>query len=274
MLLSILLIIIGLPILILPLSTDLISNKKITKSGLIFLFFVILFTSLQIINEKRNSTTEEILENKKIDLTKNVDSLKMRTQNLSDSLIIFKKILISIDSQFSNTNSTLFNLRKVNDSLNIKLIESDRPIFHLVKTSIIKSKFFNNQHSIDIIFANEGTRAVTNVYGKQFTLHGDTIFDNGNLQISRTETYPKNQGFTIHTTMRINPDSTSLKEPIYYYFSLNYSDLILKTTYPYVVVMKLIPFSKGNCLDELVFCKDWEVNNVKKIIEKKTLHNK
>ncbi|MCG6191354.1 hypothetical protein [Maribellus maritimus] len=273
MLLKILLIIIGLPILILPLATDLMKNKKITKSGIAFLFFVILFTALQIVNERQNSKAEAKLESEKQDLSNNVDSLKIRTQNLSDSLSNFKKVLLSIDSKFYNTNNKLSDLSKINDSLNIKLIQSDRPIFHLTSTKIYKSKIYNNQHTIDFDFGNEGVRAATNIYGRMFTFFADTLFDNGDLGITKSDTYPNKKGFTIHAPMKVNPDSSSLAEPIYYYFSVHYSDLILKTSYSYVVVMKLPPFKKGNCMNELAICKNWEENMMIKRVEK-TLHNK
>jgi len=268
MLLKIFLIILGLPILILPLTTKIINNKKLTIGGIFFVIFLALFTLCQFLNEQENSRNEILLENNKVELSKRVDSLYIKTLNLSDSLINLKNILLAIDSQFYYTSNKLFDLRQINDSLNLQLFESDRPIFHLVSTEIHRSKIYNNKYTIDFHFGNEGIRAVTNVFGKMYILFNDTLYYNGTLPISKSDIFPSNKGFTYHSPMKNDPDSTSLEKPIYYYFKLTYSDIILKKSYPYEVVMKLNPFTKGNCLEKLVLCKNWEEKKIKMIIEK------
>ena len=266
MLLKLLLIIFGIPILVLPLIGDILKERKITKIGYYFILFVILFTVFQIVNENLNSKSEKLLKKEKFELRVKVDSLNLTATHLRDSISNLKNILTSIDNQLYVTNNELIGLGQLNDSLNKKIYESDRPLFHLTSTELKKSNKFNTNYVIEIHFGNEGIRAATNVYGDMYTIHGDTIWNNGTLAVSKSDVYPNNRGFTIHAPMKFNPDTQSLKEAIYYYFRINYSDIATNQLYPYEVVMKLNPFEKGNYLKELVLCRNWEESKIKKMI--------
>jgi len=252
MIIKILLIILGIPILILPLTTKIIENKKLSKSGMIFLVLIISFAFFQFLNEKNN--------------LKNIHQLSINNNKLKNKIDSLTKILLSIDSQFSNTRKELNSLGQINDSLGNKLFESGRPILNIVSTKIIQNKKLKNNYEINIIFNNNGKRPATNIFGKMYSIHGDTVTAKGTVSLSRSDIYSKNQGFTIHEPMKINPDSTSLKMPIYYYINLKYSDLISKSLYNYEIAMKLKPFKKGNFLNELVFCREWETSNLKERI--------
>ena len=267
MILKILLILIGLPILILPLTTDLIKNKRLTKPGFIFLAIVVVFASFEIIIERQNSSLEAEGEKEKGEMVLTIDSLSIKTKNLSDSLVNLKTILMSIDSQFYYTNYSLSELQIVNDSLSNQLINSDRPILNLSSTKIVKSNLYKDKYEIQFIFINEGKRALTKVKGVSYSIKGFAVYDHGTASTTINDIYSNNKGFTIHHDMKFNPDSTSLKEPIYYYFEFTYSDLILSNSYSFDIVMKMIPFEKGNHYKELVSCRNWENEKIKIIIE-------
>jgi len=154
-----------------------------------------------------------------------------------------------------------------NSQHEILLIESERPIFNLTSTKIFKSKIYNGEYTIDFNFGNEGKRAVTNVSGRMYTVYNDSVISNESLPINGSDIYPSNKGFTFHNKMPINPDSSALKKPIYYYFTFTYEDLIRKTSYAYEAAMKIAPFKQGYCLDQLALCKEWEVNKIKRMID-------
>lgn len=199
-------------------------------------------------------------------------------QDVAATGIVRKKWLYLFYKKFTKSGKIFFLLailftvlqiwNEIRNSKNeILLIESERPIFNLTSTKIFKSKIYNGEYTIDFNFGNEGKRAVTNVSGRVYTVYKDFVKFNGSLPINRSEVYPSNKGFTFHDKMPINPDTSSLSVPIYYYFTLTYTDLIRETSYPYETVKKLAPFKQGNCLDELALCKEWEVNKIKDIVD-------
>lgn len=151
--------------------------------------------------------------------------------------------------------------------IKILLIILGIPILILpLTTKIVKNKKFKNNYEINIIFKNNGRRPATNIFGKMYSIHGDTVSVKGTISLSRSDIYSNNQGFTIHEPMKFNPDSVSLKIPIHYYINLKYSDLISESSYYYEIAMKLKPFKKGNFLNELVLCREWETSNLKERI--------
>lgn len=268
---KILLIIFGIPILILPITSK-IKDKKLTIYGLSFLICVLAFTTFQIINESQNSKQEVRLVNEKKEIMNKVDSLRILSKNLTDSIDKLKHILLSIDNQFYRTNKKIFQLGKVNDSLNQLVFLTDRPVFHNTSSMIVKSTTSEYQYMIDIDFINEGKRSATNVYGKRYTIIGydnPEIYDNGTIQISRTDVFPDQHGFTVHVPMKFNPDSTNFDKPVYYYFDMKYSDIILKTQYQYEIAVRMDPIKKSKYINELSMCRDWEQAHLKKLIYQK-----
>lgn len=269
--LKILLIVVGIPILVLPITSK-IKNKNLTISGYIFLICILIFTFLQILNESSNNTKEVKAEIEKKGIKSKVDSLKESSQNLTDSIDKLKKILLSIDSQFNKANYKIFQINHVNDSLKKLDLLADRPLFHLVSSHLVKESTAEHQYMIETIFANEGKRAATNVWGKSFIIIGfekPEIFENGSLHISLTNVFPDQSGFNEHLPMMFNPDSTNTDKQIYLYFDIKYSDIVLKTQYIYEIAVKLISLKTGKYNDELVMCRDWEQVHLKNLILKR-----
>jgi len=260
MLLKVLLIIFGIPILILPFFGVIVKKRKLTGIGIVFIISVILFSIFQYLYERNNSKIEKIFKYK-------IDSINIAVNNLRDSLTYFKEIILSVDNQLYITRNELTNIVQKNDSLNKENFESSRPILNLTSTEIKRSTIFKGNYGIEFQFANLGVRAVTNVHGKMYTIHGDTITENGSIPISKSDIYANKKGFTIHSQLKFNPESKSLLEPIYYYFKLTYSDIISKQVYPYEIVMKFNPFDNGKFMNELILCRNWEKTKIKSMVK-------
>ena len=263
---NILLIIFGIAILVLPLTTDIVNDKKVTKYGKIFLFVVLIFAILQIVNERMNSINNSILEKDKIELSNKVDSLHFLSTNLSDSLNTLRKVLTSIDSQFYVTNSTLIGLKNDNNELQKSYVKTDRPILFMNSSRVHKSKDLNKLY-VDIIFLNIGKRAATNVKGKIYAVSTDKV-NPISLGITTSEIFPYNKGFTTSIIWDINKDSVICREPIYFYVNYTYSDLILNILWSYESIMKLDTFSNNNYSDRLNLCSQKELEEIKSLIKK------
>jgi hypothetical protein len=220
---------------------------------------------LQILNEHKSSKSESKLEKDKKDSKNEVDSLIKKTINLSDSIQILKGILISIDNKFYETNQKVAFLGKINNSLNKKLIESDRPLLDISMTKINKSSVKGSLSSLDIDFNNFGKRSVADVFGKEYISFRDTIWDTGTISVSRSDIFPNNRGFSLHEKMLFEPILSTYKTPIYYYFKLTYSDIILDTLYKFERIMKVIP----DLPNELVLCREWEIEKIRNAINSK-----
>ncbi|HEY5124503.1 MAG TPA: hypothetical protein VIK14_12285, partial [Ignavibacteria bacterium] len=174
----------------------------------------------------------------------------------------------SIERQLYITDKKVSVFGEKNVSLNQKIFESERPIINLYSAKITSDEINKDKH-IDFSFFNLGKRAATNVFGKMYGMMDTTIKYLGTLNISRSDNFPSNKGFTFHEPLNFNPDSTSLKTPIYYYFKLTYSDLISGISYNYDIASKLNPFKRGNYLPELTMCPNWEIAKMKRTIERK-----
>jgi len=271
MLLKILLIFFGIPILILPITSKIRDKKKTTKLGIVFMICVLIFTIVQIVNETQNYRNENRLEVKKRESENKADSLKLLSKNLADSLENLKKVLLSIDNQFYKTNEKLFQFGKVNDSLNQLIFLTDRPIFHVTTSKIVKYNTAGYQYMVDTYFANEGKRSATNVFGKSYTIIGydePEIHVMGTFQVSRTDVFPELSGFIKHEPLMFNPDSTNFDKTVYFYYVMSYSDVILKTTYEYEIAFRMDPIKKGKFINELSSCRDWEQSHLKELISK------
>lgn len=259
----------GILIIVLSITSNIKKNNKLTKYGYIFLICVLVCFILQIINESENSKNENRLLSEKAEMKNKVDSLKILSKSLTDSIQNLKYVLISIDNQFSKTNQKIFQLGKANDSLSNLFFIANRPIFYLSSSKVVKNNLFENQYVIEFNFLNEGKRSATNVFGKTYTIIGydiPEIHDDGSLFCSLTDVYPQENGFTAHKPLGFNPDSTDYNKPIYYYFDIKYSDIILKTQYTYEVAVRLGPIEKGKYMNDLNLCRDWEFTHFKSMI--------
>ncbi len=259
------LIFLGIPILLLPLFCTLSKKKKLTIWGGIFILICIAFAILEYLNVRKASNAEERLNDEKQTLNHRVDSLLDQTRNLSDTVYLFKSILSSLDYQSTITNEKLTSIRKANDSLNNKLIVSDRPVFTLSESKIIKSNFPDSLHSLEFTFTNSGIRSATNVFGKMYISFRDTTWDTGTISVSRSDVFPSKQGFVLHMPMKYRLQDATYQFPIFYYFKFTYSDIILDTIYTFESALKISP----SILTELTMCKEWEVEKIRKAVNSK-----
>ncbi len=275
-------------LLILPATAELINRKerikwykRLTGWGILFYITVFLGAFLQIKQDKQNTKNEIHLLSQIDSLTTialnnsdTINNLKIIVTSSSDTISILKGILGSIESKSNSIESQLYltdkkvsDLGKTNDSLNQKIIESDRPQLVLYSAIITSDEFIKKKH-INFSFMNNGKRTMTNVFGKVFAMYKDTVHDLGALGISRAETFQTNAGFTYRLRMTLDPDTESLVTAIYYYFKLTYSDLILKTSYDFEIARRLDPFKKGEYRPSLTLCPDWEITKMKRTIER------
>lgn len=265
MLLNISLIISGIIILVLPLTTDIVVERKVTKYGKIFLVIVVILAILQIVGERKNTINNSKLEKDKEELSNKVDSLNLLSTNLADSLKAVRKVLTSIDSQFYVTNSTLIGLQHINNEIHKKNINTDRPVLIMSTSRVHKSKDFKKLY-VDIDFINSGKRSATDVKGIIYAVSTDKV-NPISLGITESEIFPFNKGFTTSIIWDVNPDSVECLNPIYFYAKYTYSDLILNTVWSYESIMKLPPFSDNNHTDKLNLCSQQELDEIKSIIK-------
>jgi len=139
-----LIIIIGVAIILIPLLGQIKTKRKLTKTGISFIILCIIFAILQVFYAYRSEKNESKLLNDKTELKFTVDSLKTRIVDMSDSISRLKLVLISIDHHFGETSKAFNKLSKINDSLNVKLIETDRPIIVLESSQIRNSDLSAN----------------------------------------------------------------------------------------------------------------------------------
>lgn len=260
-----LIILLGIPILIIPLFFPIVKEKRLTTSGIIFIIICVGFAFLQFFNERTNSRKEAQLMNDKIELKYSLDSLVTQTKGLTDTLSIFRSALFSIDKQFGETSKKVSSLGRMNDSLNTKIIESDRPQFVITSSKINKSSSPDEPSFIDFIFINQGKRSAINVFGKMYISFRDTTWDTGTISISRSDIFTNNHGFELHYPMKFEPTLATFENPIYYYFKITYSDIVLDTIYPFDLALKVSPALQT----ELTMCKEWEVENIRKTLKLK-----
>jgi hypothetical protein len=264
-------------------------HKKLTRNGIIFYIAILSAIVFQVIKEFQNSKREDISINKINNLTDNLDSVKRiafyssdTIGNLKDSISKLIRVIDligdksssiesksgSIERQLYLTDKKVSLLGKTNDSLNKKIFESDRPILSLVSAEITNNKSRGNNHFIDFKFISEGKRPVTNLYGKAYSMYRDTVSIIGTLPVSRSDVFTNQKVLIYSLPMDFDPDSTSIENPIFYYFKLSYSDLILNTSYSLDIAMKMNPFEKGKYLTFLVNCPNWEIAKMKRTIER------
>jgi len=237
--------------------------KKLTGWGIMFYIAVILLAIFQIVKECQTTKAETVLTNERNILKIDVDSLAKVIESNTDTISKLRGILSSIDSKLFITNKTLSALDKTNDSMNLKILEYDRPIIHLTSAKMVKDKYSKHKYLIIFSFLNGNKSSATNVFGKCYTMYRDTLWDNGTLSVNKTDVFTYDKGFSIGRPMNLNPDSTSLQYPIYYYFSLSYSDIFLRSSYHYEVAMAMNPFNKGDYVTDLGTCRDWERLKIK-----------
>lgn len=275
-------ILLAVAILVLPATVDLIERdrrkkwyKRITPWGITFYIAVFMGTVLQFTQERQRVNNEIIL-------TRQIDSLTVISKNSSDTIRGLKSaisglqlVLHSIDNksslieeQMSITFEKLADLGKTSDSLNKVLLEADRPVV-ILSTARIASDNSNKQKHVDFIFVNRGKRAATNFSGKVYGIKNNSVFKHAGLPFTTTEILAPGQSYSSHMNLmfNINPDSTSIDDPIYYFHEMAYSDLITGTKYNAEFLVKLEPFKKGEYKTSLIFCSPWELVNVKNTVE-------
>lgn len=263
-----LLIITGIPILILPIISKIKNDKNLTAYGYLFLILVLIFTALQFENESINAKNEKKLSAEKDEMKNKVDSLNMLSKNLTDSIHSLKYVLLSLDDKYYQNNKKVLQLSKSNDSLTNLVFISERPVFSLSSSKIVKYDL-ECKYWIDFTFLNEGKRSATNVYGKLYIFQGyfnPKIRYDGTLTCSLRDIYSNNRGFTMHKELLSNPDSVNYELPIYFYFQVNYSEITIDKKYHYDVVVRLGPFKKGKYLNDLFLCKEWELSHFRDLI--------
>jgi hypothetical protein len=284
MIINIILILIAIPIVVLPFY-DLYKKdqkrwyKKLTEKGIIFYVLIIAIAALQVVKEFQNSKNERESVSRSDTMKADIDSLKKVTffssdtiGDLRDSISRLTRIIGSVGDKSTSIESKVDALSergKVGYRLDLKKIESDRPIFNLNSAKITTDEMIRDKH-IDFLFFNTGRRALTNVYGKIYGMMDTIVINLGTLSASRSDIFAPNQGFTLHQKLSFNPDSISLSKPIYYYFTITYNDIIYDTPYKYEIASKLNPFKKGYYLPELTMCPNWEITKMKSTIEKAT----
>lgn len=281
MIINIILILIAIPILVLPFydlykKDEKIWYKKLTGKGIIFYALIIAVAALQVIKEFQNLKNERESVSRSDTLKTDIDSLKKVTffssdtiGDLRDSISRLTKIIGSVGDKSTSIESkvdALSELDKAGYILDVKKIESDRPIFSLYSARITTDEMIKEKH-IDFLFFNTGKRALTNVYGKIYGMTDTIVINLGTLSASRSDIFAPNHGFTLHQRLSFNPDSIPLDKPIYYYFTITYNDLIYDTPYKYEIASKLNPFQKGNYPPELTMCPNWEITKIKSTIE-------
>ena len=286
MLINVLLIIIAIPIVILPFYNLMNKNetvwyKKLTKEGIIFYILIGFVAVLQVVKEvqsSKNEIDEVTIRNEMkgdIDSLKNIAFFSSDTiGDLRDSIARITQIIGSVgdrSTSIENKVDALTERGKASENLDLKLIESDRPILTLYSAMITSDEMVTDKH-IDFTFSNVGKRPITNVIGRIYGMKDTVTVNLGTIPVSRSDNFASAKGFTIHQRLLLNPDSTPLDKPIYYYFSITYNDFVFDTSYKYEIASKLPPFKKGEYLPKLSMCPEWEVNRIKKWIKYNT-HN-
>ena len=180
MIINIILILIAIPIVILPFydlynKDEKIWYKKLTGKGIIFYVLIIAIAGLQVVKEVQNSKNEKDSIYSSNTMKADIDSLKKvaffssdTIGDLRDSIGRLTRIIGSVGDKSISIESKVDALSergKASEKLDLKKIESDRPILNLYSTKLTSDEMIKDKH-IDFLFINNGKRPITNVFGK------------------------------------------------------------------------------------------------------------
>jgi hypothetical protein len=274
---NILLIVIAIFIVIIPIKWDLATkkNKVLTKYGVIFICLILLTTILQVKKELINKEEDSHKDKINKSLIDRSDSLNVIIKSLNDTVLTLRKMLLTIDVTTKITSDRLKSFHVLNESLNTKVLESDRPQITFYSANFIEEKI-NDKNVIAIEFANIGKRSATNIYGNEYLINSRdyrlndlVLLRKETFMISRKDIIGSNMVIKIREPFIINPYEEDMNFNLFYYFGLKYSDILSNKEYSFEIALRVPSFKKGKFYKEFGFIKDWEQMKIKTFVSNK-----
>lgn len=264
---NILLIILGVALIIIPLTGKIFKEKpkQLTARGITFISVVLAIALLQIFKETNNANKDAISKAK-------IDSLKTILISTNDSFLALKKAFLLLDTSLKKSTNKIVSYRILNDSLSRLVLESDRPQLILNSSKILKKNLGERNFITELLFINAGKRSMNNIHGMKYI-----IFDDNNkllklfsctMSLSKSIILSnKDMAYVEEAPLFFNPEKEDLNFDTYIYIDLWYSDLTLNKEYNYNNALKISKSKKGHYDENIPDSKGWEFERIKKYVQ-------